>query len=165
VSKRIKILQGQSIYDVVIMHYGSLEGLGDFLTRNKLSLDITLTVNDTYLVGDAESLPVVNFFESKNIKPASGETQSPIPAPPQPPQAIVQVLNYFYIESGSTILEMTAKPKMAGQFPTITSNLTNLEIEINGVTVTEPILETGDEIKITYDAPSQDEELIWEGFV
>jgi hypothetical protein len=165
VSKRINILPGQSIQDVVIMHYGSLEGLGDFIRRNKINLNINLVAGDTYIVGDAIEDRVVAFFSQAKFKPASGETQSPVPAPPQPPQPTVQVFNYFFINQNDNELEVTVKASMIGTFTSITTTLVGFNVFVNAAPVTLPILlQVNDVLKLEFNAAVADTEVIWEGY-
>lgn len=165
-NKKIKIKQGQNLLDSVIEHAGTLEALADVIIANRISPTTTLAVNEEIkIASEIIDTNVIAFYTQKKFSPATGETAEPIPVPPQPPQPTKQVFNYFFVQENQDVLETQVKPSMAGIFTIIDTNLTNLEVEINGTLVSSPItLVPGQNIKQTFDAAASDTEIVWEGF-
>jgi hypothetical protein len=73
---RIKVLGGQTLFDVAIRYYGSIEGVKDLLRRNpnKIdSLEIELDAGVELEIGDPIVNEVVEQFERLSVQPSTGQ--------------------------------------------------------------------------------------------
>jgi hypothetical protein len=68
-SREIIVLEGQTIFDIAILEYGTINGLKDLLERNSetiTDLDQELVIGSKLFVGDPIKADVVNHFAAKN---------------------------------------------------------------------------------------------------
>lgn len=66
----MKILEGQSIFDIAIRQFGSVEAAYDIAVKNNIS--ITDDISDIVIDGiNVINKPIVNYLSTKNINPAT----------------------------------------------------------------------------------------------
>lgn len=86
-SKYIKILPGQSIFDLALQHYGAAEGVSALIKDNSfLNFEDTPTPGMMVYIGTPISVPTVEYFSrnSINIATASVNTFTLPPSVPAP---------------------------------------------------------------------------------
>ena len=71
----IKVQDGQTIFDIVLRYYGSLESIISFLQLNNLSATQKLTAGQALEVGEPSNLAVVKIFEAKNYDINTGSLE------------------------------------------------------------------------------------------
>ena len=76
--ERIKPQEQQNMFDIALQGYGSIEGVIDLMQDNKLTtLGGTISVYDTYdITKQPLNRNIKNFYEERNVKPATGVTQA-----------------------------------------------------------------------------------------
>lgn len=110
---KYKVVAGQTLYDVALHLYGSIEGITDLMVSNPtLSLDETLlagrelTYSDDFMIDE----DVVTWYKNRSLTPANGERGVYPKAPTLPPLAEVrvakEVLNVGLSLSGSGTIEV-----------------------------------------------------------
>lgn len=70
-NREVKILEGQTIFDIAIQEYGTINGLKDLMEKNPESithLDVELPVGTILNIGQPINEAVVNHFSNKNYK-------------------------------------------------------------------------------------------------
>ena len=73
-SKKVIVLEGQSIPDIAIQELGSIEGALDIALFNDISITDELTVGQEIIIPDqVVDSNVANYFEQRNTKIVSGE--------------------------------------------------------------------------------------------
>ncbi len=71
----IEVEAGQSLFDIAVQEYGSIEGLFHLTQDNNLSLTEELEPAKSISVRtEASKQNVVDFFKGRNLKPATGLT-------------------------------------------------------------------------------------------
>lgn len=73
---RIRVIEGQSLEDIAILQYGSLDGLGQILRDNhQLSWTSTLQSGDEILINQQKVLnaDVVKYFQNQSTPLATAE--------------------------------------------------------------------------------------------
>ena len=100
-----KVTYGQSLYDVALHIYGSIEGVTDLLVNNEtLSLAKTLKADDELIFTDGYILnkEVVAYYKTHNITPSTGE-RSVYPKQPTLPKIIEVYSKNTLVSGGFTI--------------------------------------------------------------
>ncbi len=75
----LKVQQGQTIYDLAIQAYGSVEGVFQLIEDNDwLDLESTPTVGKKVVVkGDFIDEPTANYVDRYQVVPANGDGDNP----------------------------------------------------------------------------------------
>lgn len=70
---KISVSPGQSLYDVALQYYGTVDGVADILDRNEFDHDTELTGGQLIEVSELPiNRQVVSFFQENNIVPNNG---------------------------------------------------------------------------------------------
>ncbi len=70
--KKVTVLPGQTLFDIVIQEKGSLEGLFDVMASNNLNASDELEAGDTVIIeGDPADRQTLKYITKKKIKPAT----------------------------------------------------------------------------------------------
>lgn len=72
---RIKVQQGQNLFDIVLQYYGSIDGIKDLKQRNPkliISYDQELEAGLELNIGDPLDEEVVKLYNDRKIAPATG---------------------------------------------------------------------------------------------
>jgi len=72
-SKTITVLDGQTIWDIAIQHYGSIEGVFQIIKDNE-GVDLKKGVNVGQLIkilAEPINKPIVDYYSDNNLKPVS----------------------------------------------------------------------------------------------
>lgn len=72
---RIKVQLGQTLFDVALQHYGSLEGIKDLMRKNPTvvtSFEVELEGGQGLEVGEVIDQDVVDFLNERRSVPATG---------------------------------------------------------------------------------------------
>lgn len=77
-SKTAIVQPGQTIFDIAIQEYGDLSGLADLAGDNNKSLTADIAAGENLKVGQTKNKPITDFYKGRNIKPATGTTESEI---------------------------------------------------------------------------------------
>lgn len=75
--KTIKVQINQSLYDVALQHYGTLEGLTHLVNDNQIDWDANLSPGQLLIVrqpADSEA-KIVAYLKARNIEPATATIQ------------------------------------------------------------------------------------------
>ncbi|KMQ63004.1 hypothetical protein ACM46_13720 [Chryseobacterium angstadtii] len=74
----IKVLNKQSILDIAIQHTGDVQNCFDIAIANGMAVSDLLTTGKALSVSDITNAKadVLQYYQSKNIKPATGTTLS-----------------------------------------------------------------------------------------
>ncbi|QSS96580.1 hypothetical protein [Psychroflexus sp. ALD_RP9] len=74
----VKVISGQSVFDIAIQVYGTIEGLSLLCLENNISITEELVPGQLLQVPEFEKAKkeIVNYFENRNIKPATALTQA-----------------------------------------------------------------------------------------
>ena len=81
-------MHNQSLMDISIQEYGTLEAMFDMAVTNGISITDELTVGSQIDVPESTSVQkeVLAYYQKNNIHPATGSTiigETTIPTPPQ----------------------------------------------------------------------------------
>ncbi len=86
--RQVTALNNQSLFDIAIQEYGTIEAVFDLAMANGLSVTDTLTAGQVLNVPEVDPAVVqpeiVDYYRRHGIRPATGETEvadTPVPAP------------------------------------------------------------------------------------
>jgi hypothetical protein len=70
--KTIKVSENQSLFDFAIQTAGSASAAFDIAFQNNLSVTDSLKVGQELIVVNVENKVIVDYYENKRLKPATG---------------------------------------------------------------------------------------------
>lgn len=73
-SKRITVLAGQTIFDIAVRYYGTIEGIKDMIDRNPdliVDLNVDIPSGTQLIIGDPIENDIVKQFERLQLDPAT----------------------------------------------------------------------------------------------
>ena len=71
----MKVLQGQSIFDIAIQELGSAEGAYALAELNGLSITDELMTGHDLSLPDVQNRSISNYYANKAIKPATADNE------------------------------------------------------------------------------------------
>jgi len=76
----VKVLHNQSLLDLAIQHTGSVTNAFAIAVANNISVSSFLIAGTELLIPDVmKDEDILNFYNSKQIKPATGTVKTPLP--------------------------------------------------------------------------------------
>jgi hypothetical protein len=78
--KTVKVLQGQSIFDIAIQELGSAEGAFDLAVLNGISITDELTPGQELALPTVVNKQIASYYANKGLKPATALTLTNMPA-------------------------------------------------------------------------------------
>ncbi len=86
--KTVTVLNNQSLWDIAIQEYGTVEAVFELAQANGLSVTDTLTAGQVLNVPEVDPAltqpEIVDYYRRNGIRPATGETEvadTPVPVP------------------------------------------------------------------------------------
>jgi len=87
--KEITVLNNQSLFDISVQEYGTIEGVFEIALANGLSVTDTLTAGQKLIIPEIDQSlvqpEIVDYYKRNDIHPATGETnviETAIPTQP-----------------------------------------------------------------------------------
>ena len=71
----MKVLQGQTIFDIAIQELGSVEGAFALAVLNGISITDELTSGHELLLPVTSNKSIANYYMNKEIKPATSDNE------------------------------------------------------------------------------------------
>lgn len=70
--RKVKVLPGQTLFDIVLQEKGSLQGLNDILKANALTAGAKLAAGtEVIITGEPSDREAFRYIRKNNIKPAT----------------------------------------------------------------------------------------------